>query len=151
MRKVINRPDGSEEIIEGTAEEIAEYERHLREGTKPPVRKSKKPVLHGAELDGKPLTDAEIAMVRLSRIGLLPKEPKPTEQTIWWIPPAYVEPYWLKPQVSNQCSYCGQFNCRQLHIWCSETVTSGKVSLLTPTQTVTLTGLNGLDGASKPH
>lgn len=31
MKKIVKRPDGTEEVLEGTAEEIAEFERRLRE------------------------------------------------------------------------------------------------------------------------
>jgi hypothetical protein len=102
MKKVIKHPDGSEEVIEGTADEIAEYERQLKEDGKPKSLKEK-PVLHGAEVDGKPLTDEEINLICLFRIGV---------------------PYrldWPEPT----CWACGQKNCRQLHIWCgTQTFTS---------------------------
>lgn len=122
MKKLIKHPDGTEEVIEGTAEEIAAYERKLREGGK---SKGKKPVLHGAEVDGKPLTDEEIALVRLSRAGLLPKERKepafqpftPITPTPW---PVMPDPYWLR---DVRCSFCGKLNCHELHIWCEAPVT----------------------------
>lgn len=124
MRKVIKRTDGSEEIVEGTAEEIAEYERAIKEGGKPQSSK-KKPVLRGAEVDGKPLTDEEVQMVRLVRLGLLPKE-RVVEREPTWVP--YVQPYWMteqRPLVTDQvCRYCGALNCNQLHIICRDTVTS---------------------------
>jgi len=50
VRKVIKRPDGTEEIVEGTADEIAEYERRLKEGGKLPPSSKRKPVLHGASV-----------------------------------------------------------------------------------------------------
>ncbi len=124
MRKVIQHPDGRQETVEGTPEEIAEYERHLREGGKPRTTK-KKPVLHGAEVDGKPLTDDEVNLIRLSRAGLLPKERKeptfvpftPITPTPW---PVMPDPYWLR---DVQCSFCGKINCHELHIWCEAPVT----------------------------
>ena len=117
MRKVIKRPDGSEEVIEGTAEEIAEYERQIREGNRP---KSKKPpVLKGAEVDGQPLTDAEVAAVRLMRLGLLPQK----EYVPMWQPTVY-PPIWLQPQ-PQPCWYCGIIGCKQMHIWCeTRTITT---------------------------
>lgn len=33
MKKTITKPDGTTEVVEGTPEEIAQYERQLREGT----------------------------------------------------------------------------------------------------------------------
>lgn len=47
MKKIVKRPDGSEELLEGTAEEIAAYERALREQAD---KKPKKDVLKGAGL-----------------------------------------------------------------------------------------------------
>ena len=131
MRKVIKHPDGREETVEGTPEEIAEYERQLREGGKPRPGK-KKPVLHGAEVDGKPLTDDEVNLVRLSRAGLLPKERKepafvpftPYTPVPW---PVMPDPYWLR---DIPCSFCGKINCHELHIWCEAPVT----------RTITITG-----------
>ena len=119
MRKVIKRPDGTEEVVEGTAEEIAEYERNIREGNRP--RNKKPPVLRGAEVDGKPLTDAEVAAVRLMRMGLLPqkeivKEPYPY--------PITYPPIWLQP-VKQPCRFCGVIDCMQTHIWCeTRTITT---------------------------
>lgn len=110
MRKVIKRPDGTEEVVEGTADEIAEYERQIREGAKP--RPKKPPVLRGAEVDGKPLTDAEIGAVRLMRMGLLPQKeyvPVPYSPVI-----EPIRPYWLG---EVPCGICGVIGCRQLHVW----------------------------------
>jgi hypothetical protein len=113
VKKTIKRPDGSEEVVEGTAEEIAEYEQKLREVVRS-VKGKKKPVLHGAEVDGKPLTDSEVMMVRLSRMGILPqKEDRPV-----YIP--QIVPYTLGPVT---CWVCGQLDCRINHIICNEPVT----------------------------
>lgn len=123
MKKVIKHPDGREETVEGTAEEIAEYERKLREGGR---SKSKKPVLHGApEVDGKPLTDAEVILVRLSRAGILPKE---KEQVFVPMPAPIVVPekYWLQ---DVPCRWCGQLGCQQMHIICDNTVTVTDASI----------------------
>jgi hypothetical protein len=114
VKKTIKRPDGTEEVVEGTAEEIAEYERKLREGTKP---SKKKPVLHGAEVDGIPLTEAESMLVRMKRMGLLEK-PDPL-----FIP--YIQPY-IQPLLG--CQICGQLNCMQTHIW-FETTTGTEIKL----------------------
>jgi hypothetical protein len=114
VRKVVKRPDGTEEVIEGTAEEVAEYERQIKEGGRPAPKK--KPVLHGAEVDGKPLTDEEVTLVRLHRLGLLPKEERKADRPVptpmpW--PVVMPDPYWLEPA----CGFCGQKGCRQMHIW----------------------------------
>jgi hypothetical protein len=129
VKKTIQHPDGRLETVEGTAEEIAEYERKLRESEKPKGR-GKKPVLHGApEVDGKPLTEDEITWIRLSRAGLLPKEVQgPT--VVPWAPtipsyPVMPDPYLLQPQ---RCLFCGRLNCHELHIWCG-TTTSDKVEM----------------------
>lgn len=137
MRKVVKRPDGTEEVIEGTAEEVAEYERQIKEGSRPSLPK-KKPVLRGAEVDGKPLTDEEVALVRLHRLGLLPKEERKADQPVitpmpW--PVVMPDPYWLQ----QPCSFCGKWRCNELHIWCTTSTTSDKVSLLVQE-----------DGSSKP-
>lgn len=115
MRKVIKRPDGTEEVVEGTAEEIAEYERQIREGSRP--RTKKPPVLRGAEVDGKPLTDEEIVMLRAYRLGILPqKEYVPQPYPVYPITP--LMPYLLE----RPCGFCGVIGCRQTHVWC-ETIT----------------------------
>lgn len=101
MKRTFKRPDGTEEVIEGSAEELAEYEKRLREGGKP-GGKGKKPLLHGAEVDGIPLTEDESMLVRLKRAGFLEKPA-----------PIYL-PY---IQESYACVICGQFNCMQTHIW----------------------------------
>lgn len=136
MRKVIKRPDGTEEVVEGTAEEIAEYERAIKEGGKPQSSK-KKPVLRGAEVDGKPLTDEETQMIRLHRLGLLPKERVVVEKEPAWVP--YVQPYWLTgptPTVTDRtCKYCGALDCNQLHIVCRDSVTLSDSTL--PSEQVT--------------
>ncbi len=124
MKKIIKRPDGSEELIEGTAEEIAEYERKLREVVKP--GKGKKPVLHGAEVDGTPLTDDEVMMVRLKRMGILPQKEVS--------PPVYIPqivPYHLRDIHEVKCWICGQYNCYQNHIWCGDTLTGTTITLNT--------------------
>lgn len=123
MKKVIKHPDGREETVEGTAEEIAEYERKLREGGK---SRGKKPVLHGAEVDGEPLTDAEIMLIRLSRAGLLPKESERKEVTPWYPTPFY-QPYLWQPERSfseRTCRWCGTLDCQQTHIICEQSIVS---------------------------
>ncbi len=125
MRKVIQHPDGRQETVEGTPEEIAEYERQLREGGKPRSTK-KKPVIHGAEVDGKELSSEEVMLVRLHRMGVLPKK-EPEQVFIPWMSPVQVP---LAPYTPQPCWFCGQLDCRQTHIWCG-TVTSDKISLNT--------------------
>ena len=126
MKKTIKRPDGTEEVVEGTAEEIAEYERKLREGSK---SSKKKPVLHGASVDDIPLTDNEIILIRLSRLGIVSQ---PVNAPMH-ITPIYV-PQYLPYRLDTgtpACSFCGQYNCNQLHIWCSDQVTTTTGTTLT--------------------
>lgn len=118
MKKTIKRPDGSEEVVEGTAEEIAEYEQKLREGTKP--SKKKKPVLHGAEVDGVTLTEDETMLVRLKRMGFLQQKEVNIPVFIPYQSP-YIAPYRLK---QTACMICGQYGCMQTHIWCSNGMTT---------------------------
>jgi hypothetical protein len=120
VKKTIKRPDGTEEVVEGTAEEIAEYERKLREGSKP---SKKKPVLHGAEVDGVPLSASEEMLIRMSRMGFLKKE-EPEKVPVFI--PQYMPYRLLETGVGTPaCSFCGQYNCNQLHIWCSDQTTTG--------------------------
>lgn len=147
MKKRFRQADGTEVEVEGSPEELAEYERQIREGQKPVSIGKKKPVLRGAEVDGKLLTDEELSLIRLHRLGLLPKERvvKEKEYVPWYLQPA---PYILKdsPLLLDQpCGVCGQYNCRQLHIWCDtitltsdSTVPKDKAYLITEGQ---VTGL----------
>lgn len=45
MKKTITKPDGTQEVVEGTPEEIADYERALREGLNEVPKKDKKNLL----------------------------------------------------------------------------------------------------------
>lgn len=38
MKRTFRRPDGTEEVLEGTAEELAEYERKLNESERKPPK-----------------------------------------------------------------------------------------------------------------
>lgn len=50
MKKTVTKPDGSTEIIEGTAEEIAEYERKMKKDSlKEAPPKKQKDILKGDE------------------------------------------------------------------------------------------------------
>lgn len=102
-------PDGTEEVVEGTPEEIAEYEKQLREGKQPPP--PQKPVLYGAPaVDGVELSDAEILYIRLQRAAI--------------IKPIGTQPYTTPPHTSpfpwngawNTCPVCGMYACTKTHI-----------------------------------
>ncbi len=105
MKRTFKRPDGTEEVIEGSAEELAEYEKRLREGGKP-GGKGKKPVLHGAAVDGIPLSEEETMLVRMQRAGFFEKPA-----------PIYVPTFipYLSPAIA--CNFCGVYGCKQTHIW----------------------------------
>lgn len=45
MKKTFTRPDGTQEVLEGTAEELAEYERQLNQQGKVKEHKAPKPAL----------------------------------------------------------------------------------------------------------
>lgn len=135
MKQKFRRPDGTEVEVEGTPEELAEYERQIKEGQKPVSIGKKKPVLRGAEVDGQPLSDEEITLIRLSRAGLLPKE-GPAEKRrdlVPWLPmpqpivvPQWPDKYWLQDQ---PCKWCGQLNCNQVHIICKTVTTTSDNTL----------------------
>lgn len=47
MKKTFTRPDGTQVVVEGTPEELAQYEQKINEGTPTPPTK-KKPILKGS-------------------------------------------------------------------------------------------------------
>lgn len=69
MKKVNKLPDGTEEVLEGDPEELRKYEDLQKPSQQQPITESpKKPgILHGAEVDGVPLTDGEIELIRSVR------------------------------------------------------------------------------------
>lgn len=69
MKKVNKRPDGTEEVLEGDPEELRKYEDLQKPQEQQPITESpKKPgILHGAEVDGVPLTDGEVELIRTVR------------------------------------------------------------------------------------
>ncbi len=127
MKKRFKQADGTEVEVEGSPEELAEYERKIREGSDSVSvgKKSKKPVLRGAEVDGQPLTEDEEVLIRLHRLGFLTKKEKEESRPFRpWVP--QFVPYRLEQlEVSNMCKFCGQFNCMQMHIWCSTDILTG--------------------------
>lgn|SRR5574337_564411 len=115
MKRTFKRPDGTEEQVEGTAEELAEYERRLRgeisEQKRPP------PVLRGAELDGEPVTDQEVEWIRtLRRLRTVPSIP---EYPTYPIPqPIVTYKQWTTNRTWIPCKYCGEPDCHKSHIIC---------------------------------
>jgi hypothetical protein len=96
MKRTFKRPDGTEETLEGTAEELAEYERKLNESE----RKAPKPgVLKGRELEAVPdqLRRLQEAIDRFS-----------DRMPLYW--PRPDNPIWIV-----SCSVCGRINCNGYH------------------------------------
>lgn len=81
MRKTKKNPDGSEEILEGDPEELKKYEdlQRSQQDQAPITESPQKPgILHGAEVDGKPLSEEEVEWIRwIRRIDLTPKTSSP--------------------------------------------------------------------------
>jgi len=93
MRKTFKRPDGSDVTVEGTPEELAEYEKKIQEENRGHVHESgKKPgVLRGAEVDGIPLSDGEVNMIRAVRA--IKENPMGYDRWIRWPDPGYGVPW----------------------------------------------------------
>lgn len=109
MKKTNRRPDGTEEVLEGDPEELRKYEQLEpdKAPAEPITEAPKKPgILHGAEVDGIPLTEAEVEWVRFIRnFPKLPEPIKPVETKPW---PQYPsQPIWI-----TSCSICGRANCQ---------------------------------------
>lgn len=86
MKRTFKRPDGTEEVLEGTAEELAEYERKLRGEESPKKeKKEKKPEV----LKGKNLED-------------LLRELEPLQPS---------NPWGARPIVTEPCRFCGRNFC----------------------------------------
>lgn len=95
MKRTFKHPDGSEETFEGTAEELAEYERKLKR-----EQQEKRPdVLKGAP-----------------DVVYVPYYVQP------YVPPAQYPPIFVNPQ---PCWVCGAYDCHQNHIWCGTTTLDG--------------------------
>lgn len=124
MKRTYKRPDGTEETLEGTAEELAVYENELaRRGLVPiPEATTPKPgILHGGSVDGIAITEKEADWVRLSRNLALPNpvkmpwQPAPYERITPYVWPDTV-PQWpndwySKPMWIVSCPVCGQAAC----------------------------------------
>ena len=138
MKKTNRRPDGTEEVLEGDPEELRKYEdlqKPVTEEQAPITEAPKKPgILHGAEVDGQPLTDAEIELIRFTRklkpIDLKPCKPIDQQDRL----PRYPNPIWI-----TYCSTCGRTTC-QGECWglfrpyplITYTTTSGEIKMQEP-------------------
>lgn len=107
MKKTRRNPDGTEDVLEGDPGEIREYERQIqtdeaeiRHQREQPMNESpKKPgILHGAEVDGVPLTENEVEWVRwLRKFNTGGLDLKPVKS----------DPIWI-----TSCSICGRVGCQ---------------------------------------
>lgn len=88
MKRTFKRPDGTEEVLEGTAEELAEYERTLQETSRRPPKPG---VLKGSGL--------EEALKRIA--GTLERREERDRQPYW---PS--GPIWI-----TSCFTCGRIGC----------------------------------------
>lgn len=139
MIKKIKHPDGTEEVVEGTPEEVAAYERALNEGR--PATKRKPPILKGKELEELQQWIRESIDVILRRIDALPPPYQVTyyPQVIQWPP--------LQPSLPSPCIWCGNYGCNRNHIICTGITTAG-TSIALGGQTSEITVDGGLIGSS---
>ena len=114
MKKVIRRADGMEETVEGTPEEIRQYER-IAEGERSSAdpnrqveQKIDRRVIRGKDADDLPdrdaFTEAIERIKRERRDSVVPSE------WPWGIPRRM--PYWL----GEECLYCRNIQC-SCHLW----------------------------------
>lgn len=98
MKRTFKRLDGVEETLEGTAEELAEYERRIRESGR--TTKSKPDVLKGKGLSEilKEIAGDESVKELIERL-------RPPRDPLW---PSY--PIWVV-----SCSICGRTDCNGYH------------------------------------
>lgn len=110
MKKHLKRPDGSEETVEGTPEEISEYER-ISSGKAKAVEQAKRPeVLKGSPIDEDQLREFMEKLDRLSN--------------------PVVQPINYAPIFIASCSRCRQYPCGCTWQWpYGYTVTLGGNSL----------------------
>src|SRR5690348_11587962 len=99
MKKTVTNPDGSTEVVEGTAEEIAAYERALKQ-KRQDESKRKPGVLKG-------ISPEEIG--ELVRI-LAPKIQEEVQKNVWGSWQYWT--FWLTKYVTDnkvqwRCNYCG--------------------------------------------
>jgi hypothetical protein len=110
VKKTNKRADGTEEVLEGDPEELRKYEDLHKPQDQVPITESpnKPGILHGSEVDGTPLTEAEIGMIRFLRTFKIPEvktQPLPFEPYRDW--PQYPQgPIWIV-----SCSLCHRVDC----------------------------------------
>lgn len=96
MRKVVKRPDGSEEAIEGTPDEVREYER-IVESDRTPKQKSVPGLIKGKEAD--PMDG-----IRRLLDGFIPPKESGDRFPMW---PHNSGPFWI-----TSCSICQRNPCK---------------------------------------
>lgn len=117
IRKQYKNPDGTVTEIEGTVEEIAEYDRQL-EKNKPKQEgfKKKKEILKDEVTR---LTEESIEEFK----KLLEKKPEKVEEH------HHHHYYPQQPPVIYQspvrCDFCGEYNCKKSHVWITTTNDGG--------------------------
>ena len=103
MRKVVKRPDGTEEAIEGTPVEVREYERIVKNDRAPKEKSMPQPGL----IKGKD-SDRQIDSLRRA-IEKMGKRPSPDTIPTWPWPHIDQKPVWIAA-----CSLCRGYPCRCL-------------------------------------
>lgn len=99
MKKQITRPDGTVEVVEGTAEELAEYERNLQEAPKKKSGGSKKRLLNEETL--RAMIAEEVKKIPTTHFHFGGchhcNPPVILPSPIWIEPQPYIEPYYPQP------------------------------------------------------
>jgi hypothetical protein len=124
MKRTYKRPDGTEEMLEGTADELAAYEREQAKNGLVPIPETTTPkpgILHGGSVDGVAITEQEADWVRLSRnlaktnpIKVPWKSPPYERITPFTWPdtvPQWPDDWYSKPMWIATCPVCSQLNC----------------------------------------
>lgn len=129
MKRTFRRSDGTEEVLEGTAEELAEYERKLKREQAEP-QQPRPDILKGLEVDGEPVTEPELDWVRNMRKML--RDPNtfrvpdqlgaPFQPYLPAIPwqPLCPWPNTDRFITGEPCRWCGKYNCYDTHIICGD-------------------------------
>lgn len=103
MKKIIKLPDGSEETFEGTPEELAQYEKQLREGGPRPLPTGKRILNEDVKVATDDVETCECKLCEVTR-GFMKdfkKSPQIVPNTEYW-PPIDTQPYqpynpWTNP------------------------------------------------------
>lgn len=107
MRKVVKRPDGSEEAIEGTPEEVREYER-IVENDRIPKQKKVPEVIRGSEQTSDRSKSLKEMLDEMKRNWGRKRNPAPSPWHPWTSP----GPIWITP-----CPICHRNPCVCMPFW----------------------------------